>query len=106
MRFLLDHDVPETIARVLIRAGHEVSLLRKVLPVDAKDVQVLELAAQQSLVLVTCNRDDFLKLANTLPHVGIIIIVRRRTRAAECAALLRLLRAAGDSGILGSINFA
>ncbi len=106
MRFLLDHDVPETIARVLNRAGHEVNLLRKVLPVDAKDVQVLDLAARRSLVLVTCNRDDFLKMANKLPQAGIIIIVRRRTRAAECAALLRLLRAASDSGILGSVNFA
>jgi predicted nuclease of predicted toxin-antitoxin system len=106
VRFLLDHDVPETIARVLARVGHEVNLLREVLPVDAKDVQVLALAAQRGLVLVTCNRDDFLELANKQPHAGIIIIVRRRTRAAECAALLRLLRAAGDSGILGSINFA
>ena len=106
MRFLLDHDVPETIARVLVRAGHEVNLLREVLPVDANDVQVLDLAAQRSLVLVTCNRDDFLELASEQPHAGIIIIVRRRTRAAECAALLRLLRAAGASGILGSINFA
>ena len=106
MRFLLDHDVPETIAGVLARAGHEVNLLRDVLPVDAKDVQVLALAAQRVLVLLTCNRDDFLELASKKPHAGIIIIVRRRTRAAECAALLRLLRAAGDSGILGNINFA
>ena len=106
MRFLLDHDVPETIAGVLARAGHEVNLLRDVLPVDTKDVQVLALAAQRDLVLVTCNRDDFLKLASKQPHAGIIIIVRRRTRAAECAAVLSLLRAAGDSGILGNINFA
>ncbi len=34
-------DVPETIARVLVRAGHVVNLLREVLPVDANDVQVL-----------------------------------------------------------------
>ena len=106
MRFLLDHDVPDTIAGVLARAGHEVNLLRNVLPVDTKDFQVLALASQRDLVLVTCNRDDFLKLASKQPHAGIIIIVRRRTRAAECAAVLRLLRAAGDSGILGSINFA
>ena len=106
MRFLLDHDVPETIARVLVRAGYEVNLLREVLPVDAKDAKVFEFAAQRALVLVTCNRDDFLKLANRLPYTGIIIIVRRRTRAAECAALLKLLRGAGDSGIHGGINFA
>jgi len=55
VRFLLDHDVPETIAGVLARAGHEVNLLRDVLPVDAKDVQVLALAAKRDLVVVTWN---------------------------------------------------
>jgi predicted nuclease of predicted toxin-antitoxin system len=87
VKFFLDHDVPETIAGVLVRAGYEVSLLRNVLPIDAKDYQVLDFATHHSLVLVTCNRDDFLNLANKMPHNGIIIIVRRRTRAAECAAL-------------------
>ena len=82
------------------------NLLREVLPVDADDVQVLALASQRALVLVTCNRDDFLELAKQKPHSGIVIIVRRRTRAAECAALLRFLRVAGSSGILGSVNFA
>ena len=52
MRFLLDHDVPETIAGVIARAGREVNLLRDVLPVDTKDFQVLVLAAQRDLVLV------------------------------------------------------
>jgi hypothetical protein len=56
--------------------------------------------------LVTCNRNDFLELAEKQAHVGIIIIVRRRSRVAESAALLRLLRAAGDSGINGNINLA
>ena len=106
MRFLLDQDVPETIARVLNRAGHEVNLLRELLPVDTDDDQVLAVASQRALVLVTCNRDDFLELAKEKSHSGIVVIVRRRTRAAECAALLRLLRVAGSSGILGSVNFA
>ena len=42
MRFLLDHDVPETIVRVLARAGHEVILVREVLAVNAPDQKVLE----------------------------------------------------------------
>ena len=77
MRFFLDHDVPETIAGMLGRAGHDVDYLRERLPVDAEDVRVLEFALQQSLVLVTCNRDDFLRLAREKPHSGIIIVVRR-----------------------------
>jgi predicted nuclease of predicted toxin-antitoxin system len=105
VRFLLDHDVPETIAGVLSRAGHEVILLREVLSVSASDAEVLESAVARASV-VTCNRDDFLQLARKHPHNGIIMVVRRRTRAAECVAVVRLLRRAGESGVLGNINFA
>jgi predicted nuclease of predicted toxin-antitoxin system len=106
VRFLLDHDVPETIAGVLSRAGHQVILLREILPVSTSDSEVLEAAVARGCVLVTCNRDDFVQLARKHPHEGIIIIVRRRTRAAECAAIVRLLRRAGESGVLGNVNFA
>jgi hypothetical protein len=57
-------------------------------------------------VLITCNRDDFLKLAEAKTHVGIIVLIRRRTRAAERAALIGLLDKAGELGIRGNINFA
>jgi predicted nuclease of predicted toxin-antitoxin system len=106
MRFLLDHDVPDTIAGTLAQGDHDVYLLRGVLPVNTSDHDVLQYAHDESLVLVTCNRDDFLGLAAEHPHAGIIIVIRRRTRLAECAAIFRLLRAAGEQGILGNINFA
>jgi hypothetical protein len=35
-----------------------------------------------------------------------IIVVRRRTRAAERAALLNLIERAGESGLTANINFA
>jgi hypothetical protein len=35
-----------------------------------------------------------------------IVIVRRRTRAAERAALFRLLESAGETGLKNNINFA
>ena len=56
--------------------------------------------------MITCNRDDFLKLAAKGPHLGLIVLIRRRTPQAECANLLRLIRKAGDQGLLGNINFA
>jgi len=55
---------------------------------------------------VTCNRDDFIDLARRQPHHGIVILVRRKTRAAERAALFRLLERAGASGLENNINFA
>jgi tRNA G18 (ribose-2'-O)-methylase SpoU len=54
---------------------------------------VLHFAYENGYVLLTCNRDDFLHLAAARPHHGIVIIIRRRTRADERAALFRLLNA-------------
>jgi hypothetical protein len=45
-------------------------------------------------------------LAKSQPHCGIIILIRRRTRVAERAALIGLLDRATESGLAGNINFA
>ncbi len=106
MIFLLDQDVPDPIARVVQQAGHEVHRLREMLPVDASDDVVLAFSQSRGALLVTCNRDDFLTLAQTNPHAGIIVLIRRPTRMAECSAFLRLLQSAGESGLRDNINFA
>lgn len=106
MRFLLDHDVPDRLAGVLVQAGHEVTRLRDVLPIDSDDATVLEAAARSRAILVTCNRDDFLCLASTMAHRGIVILIRRETRIAECASMLRLLERAGPAGLESNVNFA
>ena len=106
MKFLLDHDVPEDLTYLLQELGHEFLRLRDVLPQEAADARVLTFAHEQGCLLVTCNRDDFIKLATRQTHHGIIVIVRRRTRAAERAALLRLLERAGEAGLRSNINFA
>ena len=106
MKFLLDHDVPDGLSYILTQLGHHVTLLRSVLPGDSSDHLVLQFACEQEFVLLTCNRDDFLQLARTMPHHGIVIVIRRRTRAEERAALFRLLERAGQSGIQNNITFA
>jgi hypothetical protein len=55
---------------------------------------------------MTCNRDDFLHLAATQPHHGVVIVIRRRSRGEERAALLRLLDRAGETGLGNNVNFA
>ncbi len=92
MKFLLDHDVPENLSYLLEQLGHDVTLLREVLPQNASDEAVLQFANDGGSVRLTRNRDDFLHLATQKPHRGIVI--RRRTRAAERAALFRLLERA------------
>lgn len=106
MRFLLDHDVPDDLSYLLRQLNHDVSLLRQVLPEASSDSAVLRFAHEQGCVLVTCNRDDFVRLAQEQPHQGIVVIIRRKTRAAERAALFRLLERAGASGLQDNVNFA
>ena len=106
MKFLLDNDVPDDLSYLLQELGHEVSLLRQVLPQDASDSTVLQSAHEHGWMVVTCNRDDFVRLGQEQPHHGIVVVIRRKSRAAERAALFRLLERAGESGLTGNINFA
>jgi predicted nuclease of predicted toxin-antitoxin system len=106
VKFFFDHDVPAEAARVLRREGHEVTELREVLPVTAVDLDALRYANANGLIVVTCNRDDFLTLVKIHPNPGLIILIRRRSRQAECGNLLAVLRDAGESGIAGNVNFA
>jgi predicted nuclease of predicted toxin-antitoxin system len=106
VKFLLDHDVPDSLSYLLRELGHDVSLLREVIPTDAQDSTVLQFANDNQAVLVTCNRDDFVELANRQAHHGIVIVIRRKTRAAERAALFRLLQRAGEPGLLHNVNIA
>jgi predicted nuclease of predicted toxin-antitoxin system len=106
VNFFLDHDVPAEVAQVLRQEAHEVIELRQVIPAHSKDSEVLAHASDSGLFLITCNRDDFLVLAADRPNPGIIVLVRRRSRHAECANSLALRTRAGESGLRGNINFA
>lgn len=106
MNFLLDNDVPEELSYLLEHLGYQVSRVREALPRAASDAAVLDYAFHHELIVITCNRDDFLQLARQRPHHGIVIVIRRRSRAAERAALLRLVEKAGTVGLADNINFA
>lgn len=111
MKFLLDHDVPDEAAQLLRYWGHDVERLRDALPVTATDEAVFAHAQQAGRVILSCNRAHFLALARQAverrqPFAGLIVLIRRRTRQAECAHLLSLLRRAGEPGVNGNVNFA
>ena len=106
MKFLFDHDVPDELSYLLQQLGHDVTLLRKALSKEASDAAVLQFAYENGFLLVTCNRDDFVDLAKEKPHHGIVIVVRRKNRAAERSALFVLLERAGEAGLSNNINFA
>lgn len=106
MKFLLDYDVPIDISYSLAELGHQVVRLPEVLDPSTSDEEILDHATRTGCVLISCNRDDFLKLAKGKTHPGIIILIRRKNRAAERAALIRLMDKPGESGIRNNINFA
>ena len=106
MKFFLDHDVPAAAKDALERHEHDVIRLTDLLPRTAPGEDVFAAAEGNECVIITCNRDDFLKLAARGPHLGLIILIRRRSPQAECTCLLRLLRRAGEPGLQGNINFA
>jgi len=106
VKFFLDYDVPSDVAWLLRREGHSVALLHDSLPRTTADPAVLEHATRNGMVLITCNRKDFLALAQTRVHRGVIILIRRKTRHAELAKLLSLVRRAGEEGLDGNLNFA
>jgi predicted nuclease of predicted toxin-antitoxin system len=106
VKFLLDHDVPAAVKDALERHEHDVIRLTDLLPRTASDETVFAAAQNNQCVMITCNRDDFLKLAAKGPHLGLIILIRRRSPQAECANLLRLIRKAGGQGLQAHIDFA
>ena len=111
MKFLLDHDVPDEVEQLLRYWKHDVQRLREVLPVRTTDEVLFEFAQRAQRIIISCNRNHFLKLAREAvekgnPLAGLIILIRRRTRQAECAHLLSLLRRAGEMGLTGNINLA
>ena len=107
MKFLCDHDVAADVARVLRARSYAVVELREVLPPDTPDAAVWAHAGAQGLILITCNRADFLALAQgTATHPGLILLFRRRTHQAEASRLLALLASAGEQGLANNVNFA
>lgn len=81
-------------------------MLRTELPGDSSDDEVFNFPRESESILIACNRDDFLRIASASPHYGLVIVVRRRTRGQEKAALLRLMERAGEIGLRHNINFA
>ena len=111
MKFLLDHDVPGEAAHLLRHWGHDAVSLRHVLPITTPDEGIFRHACSEGRIIISCNRAHFLALAEEAVTAqqsfpGVIVLIRRRSRQAECAHLLQLLRQAGETGLANNINFA
>ncbi|MBE3603386.1 DUF5615 family PIN-like protein [bacterium] len=57
MHLLLDHNVPDSVARVFIERGHTVTFLREIMPTDSPDPVVAAVADMDGAILVSCDHD-------------------------------------------------
>ena len=108
---LLDHDVPGEVAGLLRHWSHDAVSLRQVLAVTTPDEGVFRHAQSEGRIIISCNRAHFLALAEQAiaaqhSFSGLIVLIRRRSRQAECSHLWQLLRRAGETGLSNNINFA
>src|ERR1035437_7632541 len=75
LRFLSDQCVPAELTESLKRGGHDVTLLREVLPINAPDPAVIAKAQGLGAILLSLN-GDFADISTYPPsqYVGIVAI--------------------------------
>ncbi len=79
MRFLLDGNLPKSVAALLLERGHETVDLRTVGLLGSSDAVVAEKAIEAGAVILTADRDFF----HTFPrifaeHSGVVVIALRQ----------------------------
>jgi hypothetical protein len=89
MRFLIDQNVPDSVAKYLAERGHEVQLVRETLGRAAPDQLIAHVAAFQGIIVVTFDK-DFRRFRQLLPEgtrgafasgAGFISLAMKETRA-------------------------
>ena len=106
MRLLLDANLSPRVVNILAEHGIEASHLADVLPLDASDDQILELAARDGTVLVTADGDFGMLLAVRRADGPSMIHLRNVNdlTPAEHAALLAANLPAIQAEITGAIT--
>jgi predicted nuclease of predicted toxin-antitoxin system len=70
LEFLIDEDVPASVARLLEGRGHGVTQARESLGRRTPDHVLAKVADTNEMVIVTCNYRDFKKLTQRRPEAG------------------------------------
>lgn len=81
MRFLLDEDLPPLAAEIARGLDLDVTSVHELGRTGRSDPEQLRFAAEEGKVMVTRNRDDFIRLTTEFfrtgePHPGLLIVSR------------------------------
>lgn len=82
MKFLLDEDLPPRVAEVARGLSIDVTSVHELERTGLSDPEQLRFAAREGRVLVTGNRNDFLRFTVEFfrtgePHAGVLIVSRK-----------------------------
>ena len=80
MRFFLDEDLSDRVARIARDLGLDVCSVHEVNREELDDPEQFDYATEHNMVMVTRNRDDFLALndeyhAAGMPNCGLLIVL-------------------------------
>ena len=105
-RFVLDEDVPHSLAVSLRHAGHDASHIQEVGLKGAKDREVLDFAHSQRAALITADIDlaDARALGGEL-HYGLVLLRMPPEMPARAVTMetIRLLERIGEEELRGSL---
>lgn len=91
LRLLLDHNVPVSVADAFRARGHDVRLVKDILPTDSSDQLVAAVSEDEGTILVSADR-DFKQIAPRIPK-GQRTRFRRLSRISlECSEYLAAVR--------------
>ena len=107
----MDHDVPDNVVQTLQNLSYRVIRLREILPRTTEDSDIFRTASARSWLLMTCNIRDYApfakrELAAGREISGVIFLIRRRTREAECRNIRALHERVDRGGLRGAVHFA
>ncbi len=86
IRFLIDENVPRSVARFLEDRGHEVLLVRDQLTPGVEDPIIVAYAHQIGAIVITLNRKHFKPLISRQPNPLTAEFVRAGLLALHCRA--------------------
>ena len=91
LRLLLDHNVPVSVANVFRARGHDVRLVKDILPTDSSDRLVAAVSEDEGAILVSADR-DFKLIAPRIPKSQRTRFLRLIRISLECSEYLAAVR--------------
>ncbi|MGB9804974.1 DUF5615 family PIN-like protein [Desulfofundulus sp.] len=81
MRFLLNENISNAVARALRESGYEAVMVRDYLGKGVSDAAILKKAVEEGWIVVTCDTDfGDLVFNQGKPHVGVVLLRLKEQR--------------------------